>query len=122
MPSLASKTRTSAEGAARIVHEAHRAYQNILNDPYPNQPWDALDDFARDTVISRVELIRDGWTPGMVQEAWVSRMEQAGWSWGTVKDPFRKTHPELLAWDCCSPESKRKVLMAFRLVYVLDFE
>ena len=110
------------EDVARIVHEACRAYQNVLADPYPIEPWDALDSWRRETVITQVKMIRMGLSPEMIQDAWVRRIESSGWTWGITKDPMAMTHPGLVPWESLPPEDKKKVMLAFRIVYVLDFE
>jgi hypothetical protein len=111
-----------AAEVARVIHETHRAYQAVLRDPCPSQPWDTLDCWQRETVTDLVTMIRQGWTPEMTQDIWVRRMEGAGWTLGAVKDPARKVHPKLLRWEDLPDAERKKVLLAFRIVYVLDFE
>lgn len=116
------KTVLDEGDVARVIHEAHRAYQYAVEDLVPVPPWDALDKGQREQVISLVRLIRGGVPVEQAHDAWVRRMREAGWVPGNVKDPVARTHPELVPFRELLPWQQAKLLLAFRVGYVLLFE
>lgn len=108
--------RVSDAGLARIVHEANRAYNVFLDDAVPDAPWDALPEWHKGMIVSRVHAILGGWSAAQIHDEWVDLMVLAGWSYGPVKDPFAKTHPCLRPWEDLPGFMRRKDELAIAVV------
>jgi hypothetical protein len=84
------------EAAARVAHEANRAYCLALGDS--SQPsWEDAPDWQKASARNGVLGVIDGNTPEQSHEGWLREKEATGWKYGPVKDPERKEHP------CCVP-------------------
>jgi hypothetical protein len=44
----------------------------------------------------------------MEHERWLKDLIRNGWTWGPLKDPVRKQHPDLDSWDRISADAKEK--------------
>lgn len=109
------------DGIARVVHEANRAYNVSLGDPAPDAPYDAIEDWHRRSIISRVIMMIKGYTNTQIHQAWVDEMLERGWVLGEVKDPTATppTHPCLQDLEHCSPEQQKKEILALGIVRAL---
>lgn len=116
---VADYSNVSDIAVARVVHESNRAYNVFLDDPAPDPPWDALPDWHRGMIISRVQAILGGWGAAEIHLDWVETMTALGWSYGPVKDPDRKTHPCLRRWEELPVWQRRKDELAVQVVWSL---
>jgi hypothetical protein len=112
----------SDEDLADIIHGAHARLNARLGDPYSDEPHAALPGWHREMLARRVRLIRQGCSPADVQADWVECMLAQGWKPGPVKDLEKKEHPNLRDYAELDLISRRKVLLAFRIVYALTME
>lgn len=104
----------------RCIWEVHRALGAGLNANYISAPYDAGTDHEQ--VANMVRMIRRGASYSEVQDAWLERMAQDGWKYGYDKDPVRKTSPGMTSWEKLGEWDRRKVILAFRICYVLALE
>lgn len=109
------------ENIARICHEANRAYCAGIGDN--SQPaWADAPEWQRQSAIKGVEfaLANPNATPEMSHDSWSTEKISAGWVFGEVKDPEKKTHPCLVSYDKLPEDQRRKdsiflgVVAAFR--------
>jgi len=121
----------SWERIARLVHEDYiRAYPDP-DDP-ARRPWAELAPFYREsnvrqvlTVLGSAVALGRSWgasaesasPPSDEQldemarrehESWLEHHQRAGWTWGARRDRTARKHPDLLAWDRLSDESRAK--------------
>ena len=84
--------------AARVAHEANRAYCQAIGDD-SQLPWDDAPQWQRDSAINGVRFHRanPGATPENSHESWLAEKVANGWEYGPVKDAEAKKHP------CCVP-------------------
>lgn len=91
--------RYSDEVVARACH----AVLDVMNDaqgppqsrvPYP--PFATLPPEEQAIVVEAVRAARRGATPRELYERWAAAKRAMDWTWGPVKDPERKTHPNLV--------------------------
>ena len=99
----------SIDEIARVCHEANRAYCHTINDR-EGIPWDEETDAQRNSVIAGVEAVIDDphLTPERSHQKWMAYKKAEGWTYGSVKDEEKKTHPNLALWDELSIQQKRK--------------
>lgn len=50
----------------------------------------------------------------MEHDRWLREMYRAGWTWGPVRDPVRRCHPDMESWDKLSDVAKEKDRNAIR--------
>lgn len=110
----------SAEEIARIVHEQNRAYQYILQDTNPSQPWDSEEEWIRDSLIHAVELIQAGLDEAEIQQVWVDSRFAMGWELGDDKnyESIPPTHPNLVPFSKLPEDEKRKARATVALVKI----
>lgn len=111
---------------ASICHDAHCAYQTVLQDPSPEEPWVTLPPWKQQSVAEGVALIRlllqQGARPleaaRIVHGAWVDRYIGLGWRYGKTKEPdaVPPTHPRLVDWSQLAEQDKRKDLQMVLIV------
>ena len=84
--------------AARVAHEANRAYCQAIGDD-SQLPWDDAPQWQRYSAINGVRFHRanPGATPENSHESWLAEKVANGWEYGPVKDAEAKKHP------CCVP-------------------
>lgn len=101
--------RDLVERAARLAHEANRAYclshgdtsQVAWEDAPPN-----IQDSARDGV--RFILANPSAGPDASHNNWLAFKKADGWRYGPVKDTEAKTHPCFVEYRDLPPEQKAK--------------
>ena len=121
----------SWERIARLVHEDFVRTFPAPDDP-ARRPWDELDPFYREsnvrqvlTVLGSAVAVGRSWGASATtasplsgeqldemarreHESWRQYLESHGWSWAPQRDRSAKKHPDLLAWDQLSDESRAK--------------
>jgi hypothetical protein len=94
--------------AARIAHEANRAYCIAIGDDSQSK-WEDVPDWQYLSCINGVQAVLSrGLTPRMLHENWLAHKQAGGWKWGSVKDPEKKEHPCMVTYDDLSLEQKIK--------------
>ena len=93
---------------ARVCHETNRALQNVLGDPCPSEPWDALSAEARALSLYGVHQAQQGRSPEEMHQLWMSFMFEHGWKYGEKKNEVEKTHPNLVSFDHLSEDEQLK--------------
>ncbi len=103
----------SVAGAARVAHEANRAYCISIGD-HSQPSWEEAPDWQRESCINGVlavrQLVMSGRiaTPEASHANWMQHKIACGWTHGPAKDPEEKTHPCLVPWDELPAEQKAK--------------
>lgn len=83
---------------AEVCHNTVAALQVIQErdgGTSPSGPWASEPPERKRIVIEAVRLVRQGVMPRELHAAWVREMAALGWVYGPVKDPVRKTHPNM---------------------------
>lgn len=109
--------RAEIDDIARVAHEVNSAYRAAIGET-PSAPWDHAPAAERASAIAGVEAIAHGdvTTPEDAHVAWMRLKQAEGWTQGEVKDPVRKTHPDLIPYDDLSSEQKIKDTLFFAVV------
>jgi hypothetical protein len=105
--------------AARIVHEAIRALQDVQGDENPSPPWCCASEHVRATCLDGVRRALAGETPEQHHQAWVDWKRRHGWTWGPVKDEAAKTHPCMVPYDQLPREQQVKDIVFLAVVRAL---
>lgn len=97
------------EPIARVCHEANRAYCQTLGDN-SQVPWDEAPQWQKNAILNGVSfcICHPEAPPSHNHEAWVESKLEDGWTYGTVKDAEKKTHPCLVPYDQLPEGQKRK--------------
>lgn len=86
------------EACAHAGHEAYRAYSIATGDSMPS--WDA---YKRTVGGNNIRLaakeILEGKTPERFHAEWSKKLLEDGWKVGPARDPEKKEHPHLVAYD-----------------------
>ena len=93
--------------AARVAHEANRAYCIMLGD-LSQKPWDEAPDWQKESAIKGVEGVIAGNTPAQSHASWMQHKQDNGWIWGPVKDEQVKTHPCMVPYEQLPADQKLK--------------
>jgi hypothetical protein len=109
----------SPEQIARVVHEANRAYQQVLGET-PAPPWDEVPGGRQRVVIGGVEKALAGDDPEDLHNSWCEAMRADGWTHGDTKDDEVKVHPCLVPYDDLPEEQRRKDDLLISIVGALD--
>ncbi len=115
------------EATAEAIHEAYcrdRTGDRAADDP-ALRPWNQLDEILKranraqaDDILRKLERIGCGFRPRVGEpapfqfsveevellaelehERWMEERSAAGFTWGSVRDPHRKTSPFLIPWS-----------------------
>lgn len=96
-----------AEDIARVAHEANRAFCEAHGDN-SQVPWDQAPDWQKESAVEGVISVLVGRvnSPEESHQAWVRHKKENGWTYGPVKDPDRREHPDLVPF-CVLPDKER---------------
>jgi hypothetical protein len=99
----------TATDVARICNEANRAYCLTLGDPIP-ATWDDAPAWQRESALLGViyHLANPNSKPSDGHESWLREKVATGWKFGPVKDPEKKEHPCMVAYDYLPKAQKAK--------------
>jgi len=100
---------TKIEGIAKVAHEANRAYCESLGDA-SQLPWEQAPDWQKQSAINGVKfhLPNPNSQPSDSHESWLKEKVEAGWVYGETKDPDKKTHPCMVAFEKLPLEQQKK--------------
>jgi hypothetical protein len=105
---------------AQVCHEANRAYCQTIGDN--SQPdWNNAPEWQKQSAISGVHfhLNNPDAGPEGSHRNWMMEKAVAGWKFGAVKDPSKKEHPCMVAYDLLSPEQRAKDAVFVGIVHAL---
>ena len=102
---------------AKIVHEANRAYCQVLGDN-SQLPWDEAPEWQQTSSVKGVEGILNGiiTRPEQSHESWLAEKKLTGWKYGEVKNVEKKEHPCFLPYDKLPVEQQLKDQIFFAIV------
>ena len=103
---------------AKICHEANRAW--CIHNGDNSQPhWDNAPSWQTESAINGVKFHLE--FPDADDAAshnnWLREKREAGWSWGPVKDPEKKTHPCMVPFQDLPAEQQFKDKLFRSLVH-----
>jgi len=112
--------RSPAVKIARVVHEAMRAWQ-AANGQAASPPWGRGPKWMKDATAASVAWrIANPKAPASAQhEQWVAAKKADGWTFGTMKDGRKKTHPMLVPYAQLPEVEKRKDALVNAIVDAL---
>lgn len=100
--------RFTDEQIAELCHEVIRVLQRFHGDTAPSTTWFGESDDIKQSAVAGVEAALRGATPRELHAAWMQYKTADGWVYGPDKDPIRKTHPCLTAYDLLPQHQKDK--------------
>ena len=109
------------EQIAKVAHEANRAYCQSLGD-YTQPEWQDAPEWQKDSAIQGVQFHIDN--PDALPSAshinWLKQKQKDGWVYGEVKDPEKKTHPCMVAFEALPIEQQSKDYLFRGIVHSLN--
>lgn len=86
--------------AAKAAHEVNRVYCLALGDE-SQLAWEHAPPWQINSAIHSVEAIikNPNRPPSASHETWMKEKKDTGWKYGPVKDPDKKEHPCIVAYD-----------------------
>lgn len=108
------------EQIAQVAHEVNRAYCASLGDT--SQPaWADAPDWQRASALAGVDmhLANPDATPEASHLGWYEQKLADGWVYGEVKDPEKKEHPCMVAYEDLPAAQKAKDYLFRGVVHVL---
>lgn len=89
------------ERRAWFVYEGTRIAAAAALAPIVQEPWAERDEAFRTQFIKVIDRQcgpdRSG-SPERLHEDWVKAYEAMGWTYGEVRDPIAKTHPDMVGY------------------------
>ena len=97
---------------AREAHEINRAYCQYLGDN-TQIPWEKAPEWQKQSCINGVcNVIKNpNTTPEQSHLSWLKEKEEAGWTYGEIKDVENKKHPCMVPYDQLPQEQRMKDLL-----------
>ena len=94
---------------AILCHETNRAYCALLGDN-SQLPWANVPAWQSESAIKGVEfhLANPEASDAASHESWLEQKRDDGWTYGTVKDPEKKTHPCFVPFTALPVEQQVK--------------
>jgi hypothetical protein len=99
------------EQIARITYAANRAYAQSLGDNSFAEEWEP---WQKATLLKGVDFhfsnleIGVEPSPSESHESWLAEKVANGWKYGPVKDPEKKEHPCMVAYESLPIEQRMK--------------
>lgn len=93
---------------AEICHNVNKAYCESIGD-HSQPSWEEAPDWQKESAINGVEFHLDNdVTPEQSHMNWYVEKDKAGWVYGEVKDPEKKTHPCMVSYSKLPIEQRTK--------------
>jgi len=108
------------EQIARVAHQINKAYCEALGDT--SQPtWEDAPDWQRSSAMNGVAFHRANpdAKASHSHDEWLAEKEAAGWVWGEVKDPEKKEHPCMVAFEDLPTDQQAKDYLFRAVVHAL---
>jgi hypothetical protein len=107
---------------AKVCHEVNRAFCEANGD-HTQKSWEEADEWQKESTIKGVEFaIAANRTPEDQHEAWLKEKTEAGWVYGEIKDPEKKTHPYIIPFGQLPQTEKTKDFLFVAVVNALKDE
>ena len=102
---------------AKICHQANKAYCEGIGDN-SQLDWDTAPDWQKDSAVNGVKYHMDNpdSTPADSHVSWMKEKVEAGWVFGEVKDPDKKSHPCIVSYEELPIEQRRKDYLFLAIV------
>lgn len=97
----------TAELCARAAYEADRHWCRARGG-FAGAPWEEASEWERMAAIDMAKLALSGAAPATVHDAWRNWMVSGGWKPGPKRDPMRKLHPGMVAYEELAPAEQRR--------------
>lgn len=85
-----------------FIYETARLQAASVNAPIIPEPWSTRDWAFRSQMVQHVAFMMspDRFTdPGIAHDSWWDAYEKLGWMYGPVRDPDKKTHPDMIPFS-----------------------
>ena len=101
---------------AEVCHQVNKAYCESQGD-FSQKEWRNAPYWQKESAINGVKLQRQNLAAGsaMSHESWMKEKIYAGWVYGEIKDPVKKTHPCIVPFNEL-PKSQQAKDYIFRAV------
>lgn len=125
--SLFSSFEDKVVTAARVAHQANKAYCESLGD-FSQKNWEQAEEWQRTSSINGVLFMVDRKLQGeqnyagILHENWMQEKLADGWTYGEEKDPDLKTHPCLVPFEKLPEEQKKKDMIFMAGVIAVMFK
>lgn len=95
--------------AAITAHNVNQAYCLGLDD-WSQKSWPEAPNWQKESAIKGVKFLIANPTAGPDEshKSWLKEKESTGWVYGEVKDPVKKTHPCIVAYEELSISQRMK--------------
>lgn len=87
---------------ATFVYDAARLAAIAANAPIIPEPWEQREDDFRAQfmlVIERQCSPQRSSSPEELHDSWMQAYQTNGWTYGEIRDPVKRTHPDLVPYD-----------------------
>jgi hypothetical protein len=104
----------TVEDIAKACHEVNRTFCASIND-HSHPPWDEAPDWQKQSLIAGVQHVmdvdadKDKYVSAQdSHDRWMESKLREGWTYGPIKDPEKKQHPDLLPFDSLPKDQQAK--------------
>jgi len=111
---------TKIIGIAKICYQANKAFCETIGDD-SQVDWEAAPDWAQNSLVNGVTFHLSA--PRQVHEShenWLLEKARTGWVYGEVKDPEKKTHPNIVPFEDLPWEQQFKDALFLSIVMALS--
>ena len=101
--------KTNVEQIAKTCHEVNKAFCESIGD-HTQPSWDGAPDWQRGSAINgvRYHLGHPNSKPSDSHNNWIAEKKADGWVYGEVKDPKKKEHPCIIAYEDLPKDQQTK--------------
>lgn len=104
-----------------FVYEAAREQAIAVNAPIVPEHWHQRDQAFRDQFVRKIEELCGQPslpTPEEAHDSWWRAYEAMGWTYGAVRDPVQRTHPDMVPFGDLEPREQAKDAVFLALVAI----
>ena len=115
------KQKLNIEKLAKAVYEACRIESLWSERPIVPEPWDNRDEGFRSQFTKNLCSYLQGPlpTPEEAHTNWMKAYLELGWTYGPVRDPNKKTHPDLVPYKDLPQAEKDKDAIFLSYVWLI---